>query len=157
MRTRERRRAAAAVQPDTAYPLSGCVEGAYVHLGVTGGTDSRTPSATSWQQPTTSFTTSSSQTSTQVYPHGWYAQGTYYADDLSPTGPSAQFSYSATAGTAWNYNPSTGSFYTDDTPQSITTKAAYVTANGLGGMFAYSLEGDDSSGPLLSTLGSSLP
>jgi chitinase len=76
-----------AVQPSTAYTLSGYVEGAYVYLGVTGGTDSWTPSATGWQQLTTSFTTSSSQTSIQVYTHGWYGEGTYYADDLSLAGP----------------------------------------------------------------------
>ncbi|HET9172760.1 MAG TPA: carbohydrate binding domain-containing protein, partial [Actinospica sp.] len=65
------------VQPSTAYTLSGYVEGAYVYLGVTGGTDSWTPSATGWQQLTTTFTTTASQTSIQVYTHGWYAQGTY--------------------------------------------------------------------------------
>jgi hypothetical protein len=59
---------------------------AYVYLGFTGGTDDWTPSATSWDQLTTTFTTSSSQTSLQVYVHGWYAQGTYYADNLSLTG-----------------------------------------------------------------------
>ena len=32
-----------------------------------------------------------------------------------------------------------------------------MTANGLGGMFAYSLEGDDSSSTLLNALGSGLP
>src|SRR6266702_1660524 len=75
------------VQPSTTYTLSGYFEGAYVYLGVTGGTNSWTPSATSYQQLTTTFTTTSSQTSIQVYTHGWYAQGTYYADDLSLTGP----------------------------------------------------------------------
>jgi hypothetical protein len=75
------------VQPSTSYTLSGYVEGAYVYLGVTGGTDDWTPSATSWDQLTTTVTTSSSQTSLQVYVHGWYAEGTYYADNLSLTGP----------------------------------------------------------------------
>jgi len=75
------------VQPNTSYTLSGYVEGAYVYLGVTGGTDSWTPSATSWQQLTTTFTTGASQTSVQVYVHGWYAEGTYYADDLALSGP----------------------------------------------------------------------
>jgi Carbohydrate binding domain len=75
------------VTPNTAYTLSGYVEGSYVYLGVTGGTDTWTPSATSWQQLSLSFTTTASQTSVQVYLHGWYAEPEYYADDLSLTGP----------------------------------------------------------------------
>jgi hypothetical protein len=75
------------VLPNTAYTLSGYVEGAYVYLGVTGGSDSWTPSATSWQQLSTTFTTTASQTSVQVYVHGWYAEGTYHADDLDLSGP----------------------------------------------------------------------
>jgi carbohydrate binding protein with CBM4/9 domain len=75
-----------AVQPNTQYSLSGYFEGNYVYIGVTGGVSTWT-SATSWTQLTTSFTTSASQTSVQVYIHGWYAQGTYYADDLALNGP----------------------------------------------------------------------
>jgi hypothetical protein len=75
------------VQPDTSYTLSGYVEGAYVYLGITGGSDDWTPSATSWEELTTTVTTSSGQTSLQVYVHGWYAQGAYYADNLALTGP----------------------------------------------------------------------
>ena len=78
---------AVSVQPNTSYTLSGEVEGAYVYLGVVGGTDTWTPSATSWQQLSTTFTTGASQTSITVYTHGWYAQGTYYADNLALTGP----------------------------------------------------------------------
>ena len=75
------------VQPNTSYTLSGYVEGAYVYLGITGASDDWTPSATSWDELTTTVTTSSSQTSLQVYVHGWYAQGAYYADNLALTGP----------------------------------------------------------------------
>jgi len=75
------------VQPNTAYTLSGFVEGSYVYLGVNGGASTWTPSATSWTQLSVSFTTAASQTSVQVFTHGWYAQGTYYADDLALTGP----------------------------------------------------------------------
>jgi chitinase len=75
------------VQPNTAYTLSGYVEGSYVYIGVTGGTSTWTPSATSWQQLSVSFTTGASQTSVQVYLHGWYAEPVYYADDLALTGP----------------------------------------------------------------------
>jgi hypothetical protein len=75
------------VQANTAYTLSAWVRGNYVYLGVTGGASIWTPSATSYTQLTTSFTTGSTQTSVQIYLHGWYAQGTYYADDVSLDGP----------------------------------------------------------------------
>jgi hypothetical protein len=79
------------VQPSTSYSLSGWVEGDYVFIGDSGtgtsDTDTWTPSAATWQQLSTSFSTGSSTTSVTVYVHGWYAQGTYYADDMSLTGP----------------------------------------------------------------------
>jgi hypothetical protein len=79
------------VTPSSSYTLTGWVEGNYVYIGDTGtgtsDTDAWTPSATSWQQLSTSFSTGSSATSVTIYTHGWYAQGTYYADDLSLTGP----------------------------------------------------------------------
>ena len=78
------------VQPNTAYTLSGYVEGSYVYIGVTGGTSTWTPSATSWQQLSVSFTTGASQTSVQVYTHGWYAEPAYNADDLALTGPAGE-------------------------------------------------------------------
>ncbi|MEU5312449.1 carbohydrate binding domain-containing protein [Streptomyces sp. NPDC021562] len=76
-----------AVQPDTTYSLSGWVRGSYVYLGVTGGASTWTTSASSYSQLTVSFTTGATQTSAQIYVHGWYAQGTYYADDISLDGP----------------------------------------------------------------------
>jgi hypothetical protein len=80
-----------AVQPSTSYTLTGYVEGDYVYIGDSGtgssDTNAWTPSATSWQQLSTTFTTGASTTSVTIYVHGWYAQGTYYADDLSLTGP----------------------------------------------------------------------
>ncbi|MBV1851706.1 glycoside hydrolase family 18 protein [Catellatospora tritici] len=76
-----------AVQPNTAYVLSAWVRGAYVYLGVTGGASTWTPSATAYTQLTVNFTTGASQTSVQVFLHGWYGQGTYYADDVSLDGP----------------------------------------------------------------------
>ena len=101
------------VQPNTAYTLSGFVEGAYVYLGVNGGASTWTPSATSWTQLSVSFTTAASQTSVQVFTHGWYAQGTYYADDLALTGPagsggspSATPSPSASASASASASPS---------------------------------------------------
>src|SRR5215472_8715391 len=82
---------AVSVQPSSSYTLSGWVEGNYVFIGDTGtgtsDTDNWTPSATAWQQLSTTFTTGASTTSVTVYVHGWYAQGTYFADDLALTGP----------------------------------------------------------------------
>lgn len=74
-----------AVQPNTQYTLSAYVEGAYVYLGATGYSDAWTPSATSWTQLSTTFTTGASTASVSVYVHGWYAEGTYHADDFSLT------------------------------------------------------------------------
>jgi chitinase len=77
------------VAPSTAYTLSGYVEGAYVYLGATGTgvSASNWTTTSSYTQLSTSFTTGASTTSVTVYIHGWYAQGTYYADDLALTGP----------------------------------------------------------------------
>ncbi|MCX4855446.1 carbohydrate binding domain-containing protein [Streptomyces canus] len=76
-----------AVQPNTTYSLSGWVRGSYVYLGVDGGASTWTTSPSGYSRLTTSFTTGASQTSATVYVHGWYAQGTYYADDISLDGP----------------------------------------------------------------------
>ncbi|HEV2371670.1 MAG TPA: fibronectin type III domain-containing protein, partial [Streptosporangiaceae bacterium] len=79
---------AVSVQPNSAYTLSGWVEGNYVFIGeAVSGTQTWTSSA-SFQQLSTSFTTGASTTSVTVFVHGWYGQGTFYADDMSLTGPS---------------------------------------------------------------------
>ena len=79
------------VQPNSSYSLSAWVEGSYVYLGDTGtgtsDTSTWTPSAATWQQLSTGFTTGASTTSVTIYLHGWYGQGTYYADDVTMTGP----------------------------------------------------------------------
>jgi len=78
------------VQPSSSYSLSGWVEGDYVYLGDsgTGGADTSdwTPSAPTWTQLSTSFTTGSATTSVTIYVNGWYAQPEFYADNLSLTG-----------------------------------------------------------------------
>lgn len=80
-----------AVKPGATYRLSAYVQGSYVYLGAsgTGTTDvsTWTPSATDWQQLSTTFTTGPATTSVTVYTHGWYGQPTYYADDFSVLGP----------------------------------------------------------------------
>ena len=79
------------VQPNSTYSLSAWVEGSYVYLGDTGtgtsDTSTWTPSAATWQQLSTGFTTGAATTSVTIYLHGWYGQGTYHADDVSLTGP----------------------------------------------------------------------
>ena len=79
------------VQPSSTYTLSGWVQGSYVFLGDSGtgaaDGDTWTASAAGWQQLSTSFSTGASTTTVTVYVHGWYGEGTYYADDLSLTGP----------------------------------------------------------------------
>ncbi|MGH3735036.1 MAG: chitinase [Micromonosporaceae bacterium] len=75
------------VQPSTSYTLSAWVRGSYVYLGVTGGASTWTPSATSYTPLRVTFTTGASQSSAQIYLHGWYGQGTYHADDVVLDGP----------------------------------------------------------------------
>jgi chitinase len=76
------------VSPNTKYTLSGWVNGSYVYIGVSGtGTsdvNNWTPgTGGAFSQLSVSFTTGASTTSVTIYVHGWYAQGTYYADDFS--------------------------------------------------------------------------
>lgn len=82
---------AVSVLPNSSYSLSAWVQGSYVYLGDTGtgtaDTSNWTPSATSYTQLSTTFTTGASTTSVTVYIHGWYGQPTFYADDFSLTGP----------------------------------------------------------------------
>lgn len=75
------------VRPSTAYTLTAWVRGSYVYLGVTGGGSRWTSSPTAYTQLSVPFTTAVGQTTAEVYLHGWYGQGTYYADDLSFDGP----------------------------------------------------------------------
>ena len=75
------------VKPSTTYKLTAEVQGAYVFLGVNGtGTtaaDTWTPGTSGYQLLTLSFTTTSSATSVTIYLHGWYGEGTYYADNVA--------------------------------------------------------------------------
>jgi hypothetical protein len=133
------------VQPNTSYTLTAYVRGAYVYLGVTGGVSTWTPSAPDWTKLTVTFTATGG--SAQIFLHGWYGQGTYYADDVSLSGavvtppttpgasastpntspsPSRTASPSATPSTSTP--PSSGSFPSpiyfmplDNSPQDIGT------------------------------------
>ena len=75
-----------AVSPNHTYTLSGWVDGSYVYLGVTGSgvnTSTWTPGTTGYAKLAVGFTTGASTTSVTVYVHGWYAQPTFYADDVT--------------------------------------------------------------------------
>lgn len=74
-----------AVAPNTSYTLTAYVRGNYVYLGVTGGPSIWTPTANEWTKLTVTGNTGPA-TSIEIYLHGWYSQGTYYADDVSLSG-----------------------------------------------------------------------
>lgn len=73
------------VQPNTTYTVSAWVRGNPVYLGITGGPSTWSGNA-SYNQLQLTFTTGN-QTSAQLYLHGWYGAGTYYADDVVLDGP----------------------------------------------------------------------
>jgi fibronectin type III domain protein/carbohydrate binding protein with CBM4/9 domain len=164
---------AVSVQPSSSYTLSGWVEGNYVFIGDTGtgttDTNSWTPSATTWQQLSATFTTGASTTSVTVYVHGWYAQGTYFADDLSlsgaagagggggggtapaaPTGltvtgttsSSVSLSWTAPSGTVTGYN-----VYQNGTKTlSVTTTSATVTGLAASTTYSFAVTATNSAG-----------
>ncbi|MEV4312065.1 glycoside hydrolase family 18 protein [Actinocrispum sp. NPDC049592] len=74
------------VVPNTTYSVSAWVRGNPVYLGITGGPSTWT-AATSYTQLSLTFTSGAGQTSAELYLHGWYAAGTYNADDVSLDGP----------------------------------------------------------------------
>ncbi|MEV4150611.1 glycoside hydrolase family 18 protein [Amycolatopsis sp. NPDC049691] len=74
------------VQPNTTYSVSAWVRGNPVYLGVTGGPSTWSGNGSAYNQLSLTFTTGN-QTSAQLYLHGWYGAGTYYADDVVLDGP----------------------------------------------------------------------
>ncbi|MFE0461944.1 glycosyl hydrolase family 18 protein [Kitasatospora sp. NPDC058965] len=111
------------VTPSTSYSLSGWLKGSYTYLGVsgTGTTDTSTwTSGTAWSNLNTTFTTGASTTSVTVYVHGWYGQGTYYADDLALTGP---------GGGSTSASPSASASSTSASPSASPTQSSSPTAS----------------------------
>lgn len=74
------------VQANTAYTLSGYLDGPYAYIGVSGGASTWT-SSSSYTLLTVNFTTGASQTSVTIFVHGWYAQASVYVDDVALIGP----------------------------------------------------------------------
>jgi chitinase len=74
------------VVPNTTYKVSAWVRGNPVYLGVTGG-PSTWAAPTAYQQLSLTFTSGANQRSAELYLHGWYGAGTYYADDVVLDGP----------------------------------------------------------------------
>lgn len=154
------------VQPNSAYTLSAYVEGAYVYLGADGYNSTWTPSATSWQQLSTTFTTGATTTSVKIYLHGWYAQGTYRADDVSLTGPSGSgggtvtipaaptglaVSGTTSSSASLSWNASTGAtgynvYQGSAKVASVTTTAATVTGLAASTSYAFSVTATNSAG-----------
>ncbi|MDX6336825.1 MAG: hypothetical protein QOG05_4165 [Streptosporangiaceae bacterium] len=164
---------AVSVQPSSAYTLTAWVQGSYVFLGDTGtgssDTSTWTASAAGWQQLSTSFSTGPSTTSVTVYVHGWYGEGTYYADDLSLTGPggsgggggggtvpaapaglavtgttasSVSLSWTAPAGTVTGYTVYRGGAKA----ASVTGTSATVTGLAAGTTYSFTVTASDSAG-----------
>ncbi|MEU2064807.1 carbohydrate binding domain-containing protein [Streptomyces sp. NPDC013455] len=122
------------VQPNTTYNLDGWVRGSYVYLGVDGGASTWTSSPSAYSRLGVSFTTGASQTSATIYVHGWYGQGTYYADDISLDGPGGGGGGDTQAPTAPSGLVSTGK-----TSSSVSLKWNAATDNV--GVTAYDIYG----------------
>jgi chitinase len=69
------------VQAGHTYTLSAYVNGPYAYLGVLNGASTWTTSS-SYTQLLVSFTTGATQTSVTIFVHGWYGQGSVFADDF---------------------------------------------------------------------------
>jgi hypothetical protein len=122
------------VAANTSYTLTGFVNGPYVYIGLVGGASTWTTS-TSYTQLSVTFTSGSATTVT-VFVHGWYGQGTYYADDFTMNGPGGTTSptptptrttASPTPTVSTSPPPSNGNFLNpvyfmplDNSPQNIT-------------------------------------
>jgi chitinase len=144
------------VQPNSAYTLSGWVDGSYIYLGDTGtgttDTSTWTPGGSGYTQLTTNFTTGASTSTVSIFVHGWYGQPTYYLDDVTLTGPgggasapsapggltvtgttssSASLSWSSPGGTVSGYN-----VYRNGSKVGTTTSTSY-TDSGLAASTKY--------------------
>lgn len=71
------------LSPNTSYTLTGWVQGNFAFVGVSGGASASTfTSSSTFAKLSVTFTTGSTGAVT-VFVHGWYGQGTVFADDFS--------------------------------------------------------------------------
>jgi chitodextrinase len=140
-----------AIAANSPYTLTAWVRGNYVYLGVVGGSSTWTPSAANWTQLTVTGN-SGSATSLQIYLHGWYAQGTYHADDVSlsgqggtaqppatPTGLAVTGTTSSSVSLAWNASPSATSYTVRrGGANPVTVSGTSTTVTGLAAATSYS-------------------
>ncbi|WP_103350897.1 chitinase [Amycolatopsis sp. CA-128772] len=108
------------VQPGSTYSVSAWVRGNPVYLGVTGGPLTWSGDSGAYNQLHLTFTAGATQTSAQLYLHGWYGAGTYYADDVvfdgagggtpgTPTAPGTpQITAATTSSIALSWGPGAG-------------------------------------------------
>ncbi|HEX4723093.1 MAG TPA: chitinase, partial [Pseudonocardiaceae bacterium] len=82
-------------------------------------------SASAYTQLSTSFTTGASTRSVTIFVHGWYGQPTYFADDLSLSGPPG-----SGGGTTTTTNPPPPPTTTKPPPPTTTTTTTPPPATG---------------------------
>ena len=116
------------VQPNTAYTLSGYVDGPYAYLGITGGSSTWTTSS-SFAQLTVPFTTGAGVTSVTIYVHGWYAQASVGVDDVVLSGPGG----SATATPGATATPTQVPTHTPTPGPTATPQPTATPCTGCGG------------------------
>ncbi|MFJ4231989.1 chitinase [Cellulosimicrobium cellulans] len=119
------------VRPSSTYTLSAWVQGAYVYLGASGATaqdvSTWTPSASTWQRLSVTFTTSATATSATVFLHGWYGQPAYVVDDVSLVGP----------GSGTTQPPATPTGLTAGTPTASSVPLTWGAVTGATGYAVY--------------------
>lgn len=109
------------VQANTAYTLSGYLDGPYAYIGINGGGSTWT-SSSSYTPLTVNFTTSSAQTSVTIYVHGWYGQASVDVDDVALLGPGGSSTPTPTPTSAPTQTPTATPTHTPTpTPTSMPT------------------------------------
>jgi hypothetical protein len=74
---------AVTLAPNKSYTLKAWVQGNFAFVGVSGGASASVwTSSSTWTQVSVPFTTGASG-AVNVFVHGWYGQGTVYADDFA--------------------------------------------------------------------------
>lgn len=93
--------------PNTSYTLTAQVQGSFVFIGVSGGVSAQTWSTTTAYAPLSLTFTTGTSTAVTVFVHGWFGQGTYYADDFLMGGPGAGPSPTTSPSKSPSRSPST--------------------------------------------------